>query len=156
MPKRIFATATTTTHMADAVAARTPLPTVLFLEIASTAASSHLELPVFSQIFLIPRVTSFKILGKRSASAPIAARRQTIAVPRFLLKITQITAITAKMMPNTREDLPNLYAVSLLSKMMSLMDVLSALKIAFRGIRHSITTAKIITPAISILERPGS
>ena len=49
-----------------------------------------------------------------------------------------------------------LYSVSLLSKIISLMDVLRAFRIAFKGIRHSISTAPRITPAIRKTETGGT
>ena len=56
-------------HIAAAVAQRTPLPTVLLRDIASTEARAIEGLSSLSEIFLIKAVMSFKILGKRNARA---------------------------------------------------------------------------------------
>ena len=136
-------------HIAAAVAQRTPLPTVLLREMDSVAASDHEAFSALSANFLINEVTSFKSLGKRNASAPTEERRQRVARMRLFLKMNVGTAIARQIRPKINVDLLNLYAVSLLSKMISLTDVLSAFKIAYKGIRHSISTAPRMTPITS-------
>ena len=142
-------------HIAEAVAQRTPLPTVLFLETASTAASDHAALSCLSENFLITDVTNFNSLGKRNASAPTAESMQSIAAKILCLKMNVTIASARHTSPNTNVDLLNLYSVSLLSKIMSLIDVLSALRIAFKGMRHSMRTAPMMTPAKSAHDNDG-
>ena len=136
-------------HIAAAVVQRTPLPTVLLRDVASTAARLHVGLSVLSAMFFTSEATSFRILGKSIASAATVESMQTVARMIFVLKKNVTTARARKMIPMTRVVLLYLYSVSLLSKMMSLMDVLRALRIAFKGIRHSIRTAPKITPITS-------
>ena len=95
---------------------------------------------------MIKAVMNFKIHGKRAASAATEVSMQRIARIMFVLKKNVTTAVTRQIMPMTSVALLNLYAVSLLSKMMSLMDVFNALRIALKGIRHSIRTEPSITP----------
>ena len=149
------AIAYTTIHIAAAVALNTPLPTVLFLDTVSAAASDQADLSFLSAAFCMSFETTLKSLGKRNARAPTVERRQKIAPTILLLKKNVTTAITAQIRPITNVDLLNLYSVSLLSKMMSLIDVFKAFKIALRGIRHSISTAPKITPVISAIDNCG-
>ena len=122
---------------------------MLLREIASTEASAIEGLSSLSEIFLIKAVMSFKILGKRAASAATEVSMQRIAKSMFVLKKNVTTAITRQIIPMINDDFVNLYAVSLLSKMMSLIDVFNALRIALKGIRHSIRTEPSITPITS-------
>ena len=135
------ATLNTITHMAAEVTASTPLPTELLRVPDSIEASIHLTLLALPESFFIMSVTPFSISGKRNASAITEHIRQ---IPRrtisFLMKNVTM-APARKTNPKTIPKVLNLYAVSLLSKIISLIDVLIALSSAFIGMMHSISTA---------------
>ena len=94
-------------------------------------------------------------LGKSNASATTVETRHKIAARMLCLKKNVITVIPRQIKPKIRDVFPYLYSVSLLSKMMSLIDVLSALRIDLSGMRHSMITAPRITPIKSATESFG-
>jgi hypothetical protein len=67
------------TLIAAAVAQRTPLPTVLLREMASTEASDQFAFSALSDNILIRSVTPLKIQGNSNASDVTEQRRQTMA-----------------------------------------------------------------------------
>ena len=72
-------------------------------------------------------VIPFKIKGYRKATAITVAIRQAAAANKSVLRIKATTPNTAKTKPNTIAVLLILYSVSLLSKMISLIDTFNAL-----------------------------
>ena len=137
------------------VAHSTPLPTVLFLEIASLEARDIFSLPSFSDRLKMHVVTPFSIRGNRNASAITDIIRQIAAVTNPPGIKNVISAIPAMIYPVIIPCLLNLYSVSLLSKMISLMDILSARRTAFNGIRHSIAMAIMTVPTTRAIDIDG-
>ena len=142
-------------HIADEVAHSTPLVTVLFFEIVSREASAHLSFSALSAAPVISPENNFRIKGNRNASEITPKIRQKAAKKILVLRKKNITASTPVTMPTIRPVLLNLYSVSLLSKMMSLIEILSAFMIARSGMKHSIAIAPVTTPAGSSTDMTG-
>ena len=95
-------------HMVADVAHRTPLETVLFLEIASLEASESLPFSRFSAKAVITWVTPFRMSGKRKDSAITDAIRH---IPQAIIpfpKIRRTSARTASTIPAIMVVLLNL------------------------------------------------
>ena len=87
------------TLIAAAVTQSTPLPTVLFLEMASTEASDQPAFSVLAAAFPISPVTPLKIQGNSSASAVTEDKRQTMAPGMLLLKKNETIAASVSAKP---------------------------------------------------------